>query len=112
MKKASEPDKKVIESDSQLRVKAMEHGEKVVSDIVSAFKDPSNPVIGETLKVYQELKEWGWLESCPIQEAANQIMYKKMIAMDKYRQLKWSRDHASSAKPKSKWEKVMGRAPR
>lgn len=99
-----------MDSDSALRVKAMEHGTSIVDAIVTAFKDPAKPLTGEALRVYQELKEWGWLDDYPIQENSHQMMYRKMLAMEKFRQLKWQRDHPPREKPRSKWEVVMGKA--
>jgi hypothetical protein len=101
-----------IDNDSALRVMAMEHGSSIVSAIVDAFKDPSKPLGGEALRVYNELKEWEWLEDAPIMKSEFQTMYRKMIAMEKYRQLKWQRDHPPRDKPRSKWETVMGKASR
>lgn len=99
-----------LESDSALRVNAMEYGASIVDSIITAFKDPAQPLTGEALRIYQELKDWGWLDDAPIMEHEHQMMYRKMIAMEKYRQLKWQRDHPPREKPSSKWEVVMGKA--
>ena len=97
-----------LNSDSALRVQAMEHGAQIVNSIIAACGDPSKPLAGESLRVYQDLKDWGWLDDHPIRDEHNQMMYRKMVAMDKYRQLKRQSD--PNNKPRSKWEKVMGKA--
>jgi len=102
--------------DDELKKLAMDWAEKTVNEIEIAFEDPSIAVKGETCKICEELKAWGWFERRPLgiaknndnQEKDNTMIYIYMLAMERYKKLKHEKDHPP--KPKlSKWEKVTGR---
>lgn len=90
---------------------ALEFGEQVYNDIYVSMEDPEKKVTGETLKIYEELKDWGLLSKYPFREASSHEFYVIIIAMQKYRHLKWNKAHPSAPKP-SKWDIVTGRASR
>ena len=100
--------------DQELKKLAEDWSEKVFTDLALALHDPAIGLKGDALTIYNELKAWGWLQDLPIDDDEENkfsidphLFYQKMFAMNKYRQLKWAKDHPP--KPKlSKWEIVTG----
>jgi len=98
-----------MEFDSQLHIQAMKQAESFYSNILDASRKPTVQIVGEALKIYNELEAWGWLEKYSIADNKNKWMYINMIAMQMYRHLKWNKDHPPKEyKKKSKWEIVHG----
>jgi len=104
---------KKMDPDSELKIQAMEKAVEIIDSIIKASHDPEAMIAGEARKVYEELKMWEWLEKYPIEEDKNRWLYVTMIAQTQYRHLKWKKEHPiKNDKPKSKWDKVVGRAAR
>jgi len=98
---------------SELKVKSMEEANRTMEEIIDSYHNPHTSLSGESLIIWNELEEWGWLEDYPIDKPENLIIYRRMIAMTRFRHLRWEAEHPNSEKRKlSKWEKVMGRANR
>ena len=95
----------------ELKRIAMEYGEKIYNEIFVAMEDPTKQLEGETLKIYEELQDWGLLDKYPLREQVSHEVYVTMIAMQKYRHLRWQKAHPPRPKP-TKWEIVTGRAKR
>ena len=94
--------------DAELTKIAQGWAEKVLNDIIRAFSGPEYGLEGESLKVYNDLKEWGWLEDHPLENDASEGVLLKLLSQQKYSKLKWDKDHPPEPKL-SKWEKVMGK---
>jgi len=88
---------------------ALEYGEQVYNEIYLSIEDPAKKIEGETLRIYEELQDWGLLSKYPLKEQPSHELYVTVIAMQKYRHLKWSKAHPPRPKP-SKWDIVTGRA--
>lgn len=101
-----------MDGESQIRVRAIQKAQQIVDSIIEASTDiiKARALGGEALRIYDELKEWGWFDDYSLNDPQTQFMFRKMIAMNQYRHLKWQAEHPSKEKPKSKWEIVMGRA--
>lgn len=97
---------------SQLRAKAIEKANEIMSDILKAYHNPQVSLSGESLRVWNELEAWGWLEEFPIDAQSSKSMYHRLIAMSQFRQLKWEEENPKPENQMSKWEKVVGRAGR
>lgn len=109
--------------DQELKKLAEDWSEKAFQKIALALNDPSRGMEGEALMIYNELLAWGWLNDLPIDmdetseetEDINRakismdthLFYQRIFAMNKYRQLKWQKEHPPKVK-KSKWEVVTG----
>jgi len=94
---------------------AVDWAEKVINDIEAAINDPEKSLSLETVRIRKELEAWSLFDLMPIdvnkespsERTSNAEIYIQMLAMDKYRQLKWDRDYPTKQKP-SKWEIVTG----
>jgi hypothetical protein len=106
-----------FEFDEGLKRLSMDWAEKVINNIESAIHNPEKvaSLDTDTKYIYEELKAWSWFDKMPIdvndetpeQGIDNAEFYIHMIAMDKYRKLKWDKDHPPKLRP-SKWEIVTG----
>ena len=94
--------------DKDMKKVAEGWAEKVLQDICKASMTPEYGLEGESLKVYRDMKEWGWLDDFPIDKEGSETVLMKLLSQQKYAKLKWQKDHPSKPKP-SKWEKVMGK---
>ena len=83
----------------ELKRIAIEYGEKVFNEIYVAMEDPTKKLDGETLKVYEELKDWGLLGTYDLKAPESHELYVTMIAMQKYRHLRWQKAHPPRPKP-------------
>jgi len=98
--------------DDELKQLSLDWAEKTINKLESCFSDPTVDLTKEQKKVYKALDAWGWFSKMPLhtEEEAQEISpsnaetYVLMLAMEKYRQLKWEKEHP---KP-SKWERVTG----
>jgi len=98
--------------DNELKQLSLDWAEKTINALESAFSDPTVGLDKESKKIFRELQNWGWFSKVPLhtpgdeQEKcpSNAEIYILMLAMEKYRQLKWVRDHPTP----SKWERVTG----
>ena len=98
---------------SKLKVQALETADNIMKQILDAYHNPQISLSGEALKIWNELEEWGFLEDYPIDDPNTHMMYRRMLAMNQFRHLRWNEEHPPSEKKKmSKWEKVTGRAAR
>ena len=93
--------------DEDMKKLAIEYGEQIFNEIYVSQHDPQKKIEGETLKIYNELEDWGWLNDVPIDDPRANDIYIKMIAMQKYRHLRWRKAHPPKKKL-SKWEIVTG----
>lgn len=96
---------------SDLKIEAMKKATDMYECMIVAKTDPTASIGGETLKSFKEFEEWGWFDRYPIDEEENKWVYTMVIAMTQYRHLRWKHEHPEAAK-KTKWERVMGVAPR
>ena len=101
-----------MDLDAELKQLSIDWAEKVINSLEAAFSDPTINLNKDEKKVYKQLKVWGWFSKMPLnspengaeQCPSNAEVYITMLAMEKYRQLKWDKNHP---KP-SKWERVTG----
>ena len=94
--------------DEELKKLAKDFAEDIFNRIYVASQDVSQKIDGEALIIYQELKDWGWFSEVSIDDPRAHELYTRVIAMTKYRHLKWKKAHRPKPKP-SKWEVVTGR---
>ena len=98
--------------DDELRKLSFDWAEKTINLLEAALSDPTVDLTKEAKKVFRQFKAWGWFDKMPLhtpedeteKHPSNAEIYIMMLAMEKYRQLKWDKDHP---KP-SKWERVTG----
>lgn len=95
----------------ELKRIALQYGEDVYNKIYLSTEDLSQKIDGEVLDIYEEFRDWGLLDKYPIKESASHEFYVTIIAMQKYRHLRWQKAHPARQKP-SKWEIVTGGARR
>tara|TARA_Y100000310_G_scaffold345691_1_gene468323 strand:- start:3625 stop:3933 length:309 start_codon:yes stop_codon:yes gene_type:complete len=93
--------------DPELKPVAEDWAEKMYTDMARAQSDVSAKLEGEGLRIYNELKEWGWFELHPVGDDATETATRIHLATIKYGKLKWQKDHPPKEK-KSKWEIVTG----
>lgn len=99
-----------MDFDTDLKLKAMEKALDIYTQIKKASSAPTQMITGETLKVYEELEAWQFLENFPINDDKNRWFYVTMIAMQQYRHLKWRKEHPPKInQKKTKWEVVHGK---
>jgi len=95
--------------DEETKKLAIDWAEKIFNDIERASHDPLAKLEGDSLKVYEELKTWGWFDRMPLDVdgdktvADSHMIYIQMLAMDKYRRIDWAKKHPPKEKP-SRWE--------
>jgi hypothetical protein len=97
----------MVDNFLELKSIAEDWAEKVYHNICLALEDPSVALEGDDLRIYQELKAWGWFELCPISDDNAEPITRMYLAMNKYGKLKWAADHPPKPKP-SKWDIVAG----
>ena len=98
--------------DDEMKRMAIDWAEKIFNDIEIASHDPLATLKGDALKVYEELKIWGWFDKMPLDVDGDKttnmdshMIYIQMLAMDKYRRILWAKKHPPKEKP-SMWEFV------
>lgn len=83
----------------------------VFRQISDAMSSPDKKIDGETLRIYEELKDFGWFELHPLKENAASTIYH--LAIVKYGKIKWHKEREPKNKPPtSKWQKVAQTKPR
>ena len=95
--------------DLEIKPTADDWAEKVYHRFCLAKEDPAVALDGEDLSMYDELKEWGWFDLCPIGDDNAEPITRMFLALRKFAKLKWQRDHPPKEKL-SKWEKVTGKS--
>jgi len=91
--------------DQELKDLAIDWAEKIYNNMYRALTDPVQGMTPDTVKLYNDLRSWGWFDIVNIDDDdAHQILI-KLIAMPRYRQLL---EHKKNP-PISKWQKVAGR---
>jgi len=93
--------------DKELKDLAIDWAEKIYNNIYLALTDPSAGMNPETVRIYNELKDWGWFDLVDIDGDKSHEIILKLLAMPRYKQLL---DHKKNP-PLSKWQKVMGNRP-
>ena len=73
----------------ELKRVAMDYGEKIYNEIFMSLEDPTKKIEGDAIKIYQELLDWGWTGEFPLNHQQAHDVYVRLIAMTKYRKLKW-----------------------
>jgi hypothetical protein len=96
---------------SKLKVQALHNTDLILEDILAAYKNPEKGLQGESLKVWKEIVDWDWLDDYPIDDPKNILIYRRMLAMNQFRQLRHEAENPPKKQP-SKWEKVMGKSGR
>ena len=97
--------------DSELRDQALDWAEKVIQDIEKASSSAEYRVEGDSKKALDQLNEWEWLDSFPLDSDQGRKATKTHLAIQKYGKLKWKKENPPK-KQASKWEKVVGKMPR
>ena len=92
---------------SKLKVQALHNADQILDEILKAYKNPEHGLQGEALKVWKEIVDWDWLEEYPIDDQKNILIYRRILAMNQFRDLRWKAENPPK-KQLSKWEKVMG----
>ena len=92
---------------SKIKVQAFQDTDQVIEEILAAYRNPEKGLSGESLKIWKEIEEWDWLEEYPIEESKNILIYRRMLAMNRFRKLRHEAENPPRKQP-SKWEKVMG----
>lgn len=93
--------------DPQLKDMARDWAEKTLHEICAACNSPSYKIEGDSLKTYEDLKDWGWLDKFQLDQDNSEEILLILLSMQKYAKLKWAKDHPPKKKL-SKWEVVMG----
>jgi hypothetical protein len=62
-------------------MQSVEKAVKMYEAIKEACVRPDKSISGETLNIYNELVDWGFLEKYPISNAENKFLYVTIIAM-------------------------------
>lgn len=94
--------------DKSLQLVAADWAEQIVHNICLSI-NPQYKIEGESLEIYNNLKEWGWFDLHPITDDDKEESTRLLLTMNKYAKLKWAKDHPPKKKP-SKWEIVAGKA--
>lgn len=104
-----------MELEQELKNLALDWAEKVYNDIYMALTNPDRSITGNELKIYEELKSWGFFEKFPLlgddDEEISHTLLIMILARERYNKLKYEKDHPP-AKKLSKWEIVTGRMPK
>ena len=97
-----------MEMDKDLERESYKWANDVCSEIYSAQQNIGIGLSGETINLYNQLKWFGFFE---MYDPNNNLETIRALALIKYRDLCWKKDHPP--KPKmSKWERVTGRRPK
>jgi len=90
------------------RLQAVDKAVSVYEEIKDACSRPDKSISGETLEIYKELADWGFIEKYSISEAANKWLYVVIIAMhfNKHYQT-LSTDSYVSSDQKGKWQIIQ-----
>lgn len=88
------------------KMQAVDRAVKMYDQIKEAAVRPDKAITGETLKVYKEIVDWGFLEKYAIADVDNKFLYVTIIAMQ------LSKDdgilqNKSDKSGKSKWEMIQ-----
>jgi len=108
-----------MELDQELKNLALDWAEKVYSDIYIALTNPDRSISGNELKIYEELKAWGFFDKFTLlgdedededKELSHTLLI-MILARERYNKLKHDKDHPPPKKM-SKWEFVTGKVPK
>ena len=92
--------------DKELKDLALDWAEKIYNSIYRAISDPTQGMTPDTVKTYNDLKEWGWFEIINIDDVQAHEILLKILAMHRYKQLLQNKINPR----KSKWETVVGKS--
>jgi len=92
--------------DGELKALSLDWAEKIYNSIYRAVSDPTQGMTPDTVKIYSDLKEWGWFEIIDIDDVQAHEILLKILAMHRYKQLLQNKINPR----KSKWEKVVGKS--
>ena len=96
-----------MELDSQIRTQALQEASDIYEKITDAMKNPTISITGEAKTVYDEIIAWNMTDDFPFLE--NRGLYITMIAMTRYRHIRWAIEHPKKEKKKkTKWQHVYG----
>jgi hypothetical protein len=97
-----------MELDNEIKEQAIAFAKQTIENIKNAHKDPLSKLNEEEVKIYEELKNFGFFDFYPILSGEWDQLYLLIIATGKYKTLKYLKDNPPQPKP-SKWEFVMGK---
>jgi len=97
--------------DEELYKLAIDFAENIYKDIYLYQTGVKKELTEETSSYYTDIKNWGWFDQFNIEEEKAHNIYITIIAMTKYRHLRWKKAHPPKEKL-SKWEKVVGKRAR
>lgn len=95
-----------------LKKVSVDWAEKVLHDICIAKSDPTVSLEGDAKRVYKQLSEWDWFNLVDIDSEHGEEVTRTMLAIEKYKHLKWHKDHPPKKDKPTKWEIVTGKKPR
>lgn len=70
------------------RQESLEFAVNTVEEILEATRSPLKYLEGESASIYKDLEQWGWFETYPLYETDNQSLYRRIIAMLKFNQIR------------------------
>ena len=92
---------------SQFKSESINFANDILDQICKAYHNPEKSLSGEALKIWKELEEWDFPEEHPIDNKDSYAMYLRIIAMNRFKYLKWKEENPLINKSDlSKWEKV------
>ena len=92
--------------DKEIKDLAVDWAEKVYNSIYRALNDPTQGMPPDIVRIYGDLRSWGWFDIINIDdEKAHEILL-KILAMSRYKQLLQNKINP----PLSKWERVVGKS--
>lgn len=88
------------------KMQAIDKAVKMFEQMQEAAVRPDKAISGETLNMYKELVDWGFLEKYPIIDSDNKFLYVTVIAMHLSKD-EFTLQNKSNKSVKSKWEMIQ-----
>jgi len=63
------------------RIQSIDQAISIYDSIFVACTQPDKSVSGQSLDIYKELADWGWVDKYPISDKNNRWLYATIIAM-------------------------------
>lgn len=90
------------------RMQAVDKAVIFYEEIKEACTRPDKSIIGESLEIYKELVDWGFIEKYSISDVSNKWLYVVVIAMHLSKQLETTSNNSNtSLEQKGKWQIIQ-----
>jgi hypothetical protein len=98
-----------MDLDNEIKEQSTTFAKDLVDQLKKNALDPEIRALSdEEITIKEDLRSWGFFEKYPVIQEEWDDLYVSIIAMNKYKTLKYAKDHPPQPK-KTKWEFVMGR---